>query len=180
MGRPKALIEIDGEPLAERAARVLAEVCAPVVEVGPGHTGLPHVMEDPPGDGPLAALVAGSAAVPDGVPILLVACDLPALDPSVLQLIAHRPGTSTVIPEAHGRLQVLCARYGPDARAEAPAVLADGGRSMVSLLDRVGYEVLDEAGWSGLVGTEVFEDLDTPEELDRFLSGVRGDRDARR
>lgn len=173
MGRDKALIDIDGEPLAARTARVLAEVCEPVLEVGPGRTALRCVTEEPPGGGPLAALVAGSAALPDDGPILVVACDVPRLDAAVLRFLAEHPGASTVVPEVDGRLQVLCARYGPAARAAAPQVLADGGRSMVALLERTAYEVLDEAAWSAVVDAEVFGDLDTPEDLDRYLGASR-------
>jgi molybdopterin-guanine dinucleotide biosynthesis protein A len=173
MGQDKALIGIDGEPLAVRTARVLAEVCEPVIEVGSGRTGLPCVTEEPPGGGPLAALVAGSAVLPDDGPILVVACDVPRLDASVLRLLAGHPGASTVVPEADGRLQVLCARYGPEARAAAPQVLADGGRSMVALLEQTRYEVLDEEAWSAVVDAEVFGDLDTPEDLERYRGASR-------
>ena len=41
MGTDKATIEFRGETLAARAARVLAEVCDPVIEVGTGVTRLP-------------------------------------------------------------------------------------------------------------------------------------------
>src|SRR5438132_14472 len=63
MGTDKALIEVDGQRLAERAAAVLAAVADPVVEVGPGWSPLPAVREDPPGSGPLAAVSTGAAAL---------------------------------------------------------------------------------------------------------------------
>lgn len=173
MGRTKARLEIDGEPLARRSARVLAAVCAPVLEVGPGYTDLPCVMEDTPGEGPLAAFVAGSTALPEGGPLLLVACDLPALDVAAVRLLADHPGAGTVIPEVAGRRQVLCARYGPDARAAAPGLLAAGERSLRALLDRTGYEVLGEGDWAPVVDAAAFGDLDTPEDLERFLARSR-------
>lgn len=46
MGADKALLEIGGRRLADRGASVLAAVCHPVLEVGPGVSGLPAVRED--------------------------------------------------------------------------------------------------------------------------------------
>ena len=39
LGRDKATLMYQGETLAVRAARVLSEVCDPVIEVGPGVSG---------------------------------------------------------------------------------------------------------------------------------------------
>ena len=47
MGTDKARLVVDGETLAARSARVLAAVCEPVIEVGPGVSGLPAVEEEP-------------------------------------------------------------------------------------------------------------------------------------
>ena len=44
---------------------------------------------------------------------------------------------------------------------------------MVALLERTAYEVLDEGVWSTVVDAEVFGDLDTPEDLDRYLVASR-------
>ncbi|MCU1467162.1 MAG: molybdopterin-guanine dinucleotide biosynthesis protein, partial [Actinomycetia bacterium] len=113
MATDKASIVWRGETLAARAARVLASVCVPVVEVGFGVSGLPCMREDPPGAGPLAALVAGARSLSGkGGPVVLLACDLPFVEAPVLQLLAEWPGAPTVIPVVDGRLQYVCARYG--------------------------------------------------------------------
>ena len=65
MGTDKARLVVNGETLAARSARVLTAVCDPVVEVGPGVSGLPAVLEEPPGAGPLVALLAGVGALGD-------------------------------------------------------------------------------------------------------------------
>lgn len=168
MGTPKAAIEIGGETLAVRTARLLASVCEPVLEVGPGHTDLEVVREEPAGQGPLAAFVAGSAALPADVPILMVACDLPDLDPTLLRILAEHPGTAGVVPESEGRLQTLCARYGVEARRVAPELLAAGERSLRALLEASEHEVLLEDAWSRMVAAASFRDVDTPEDLERF------------
>src|SRR5260221_9570916 len=64
MGTDKALIEVDGQRLAERAAAVLMAVADPVPEVRPGWSPLPAVREDPPGRRPPAAVPARAAPLP--------------------------------------------------------------------------------------------------------------------
>lgn len=167
MGSDKARIEVAGETLAARAARVLAQVCSPAVEVGPGVSGLPSVREDPPGTGPLAALVAGADMLAT-TPVLLLAVDLPFVEPQLLELIARWPGSGTVLPSAAGRLQYTCARYGQASLDAARAQLAAGERSL-RVLERCGpVEVIDESVWSAVAPPESFADLDTPDDLARF------------
>jgi molybdopterin-guanine dinucleotide biosynthesis protein A len=166
MGTDKATIELDGETLAARAARVLTAVCAPVVEVGPGHTPLTTVREEPRGRGPLAALVAGADAL-GAHTVLLLACDMPYVEAPLLELLASWPGARTVVPVARGRRQYTCARYGPDALARARAVLASGGSSLRAVCE--GAEELPEAAWRSVAGPDAFTDLDTPEDRARSI-----------
>jgi hypothetical protein len=52
MGTDKALLIVEGEPLASRLGHILSLVAQPVVEVGPGWSGLDTVRENPSGSGP--------------------------------------------------------------------------------------------------------------------------------
>jgi molybdopterin-guanine dinucleotide biosynthesis protein A len=171
MGRDKALLVVDGRTLAERGAQLLSEVAAPVVEVGPGHSGLPAVREDPPGTGPLAALCAGAAELRrlghDGA-VLLLAVDMPFVTTALLRLLAGRPGAATAVPrDGGGRPQPLCARYGAGALAVADRLVAAGERSLRALLTAVSAEIgwVDRAEWAPVAGPDPFRDLDTPEDL---------------
>jgi molybdopterin-guanine dinucleotide biosynthesis protein A len=171
MGTDKALLEIDGRRLAERAASVLSAVCDPVIEVGPGVSGLPAVREDPPGQGPLAALGAGAAELRrlgHAGPALLLAVDMPSVGAVLLRLLAERPGPSTAVPVADGQPQPLCARYGPDALAALPHLLAAGERSLRALLATVEVGWVERAEWEPVGGPDAFRDLDTPEDLARL------------
>jgi molybdopterin-guanine dinucleotide biosynthesis protein A len=168
MGTGKANLVVGGEALAARAARVLAAVCAPVVEVGPGASGLPSVREQPPGSGPLAALVAGAETVAVDAPVLLLACDLPFVTPAILRLLAEWPDTDNVVPVAGGRLQYVCARYAPGALEEAKRSLRRGRRALADLVARTGYVQVDESCWRAHGPPHAFADLDTPEDLRRF------------
>ena len=62
MGVDKTRIRIAGRRLADIVGEVLAEVSSPVVEVGQGVTRFVSVREEPPGEGPLAAIAAGCSA----------------------------------------------------------------------------------------------------------------------
>ena len=104
MGVDKATIEWRGETLAARGARVLGAVCDPVVEAGPGYTNLSAVREDPPGGGPLAALLAAADTL-EAPTVVLLACDMPFVDEALLRLFASWPGEGSVAALAGGRLQ---------------------------------------------------------------------------
>ena len=156
--------------MADRGARVLGEVCNPVLEVGVGASELPTVREDPPGAGPLAAIVAGvvelRARGHDG-PAIVLAVDLPFVEPRVLGWLADHPVPGTVVPRVDGYAQSLCARYSTEALAVAEQLVAEGEHSMRSLLAAVPVTYLDEQAWGEVCDARTFTDVDTPEDLQR-------------
>jgi molybdopterin-guanine dinucleotide biosynthesis protein A len=165
MGTDKAAIHWCGETLATRAARVLAEVCDPVVEVGPGYTSLPAVREEPPGSGPVQALLAGVDALGARGPVLLLACDLPRVDAPLLRLLADRPGEHTVMAMHRDRAQYACARYGPVWLAAARATRAT---SFARVPDG-DVDYLMEPEWHAVAPARALDDVDTPEDLARSI-----------
>jgi molybdopterin-guanine dinucleotide biosynthesis protein A len=166
LGVPKAELRRAGERLADRGARVLGAVCAPAVEVGPGCSPLPAVREDPPGAGPLAAVVAGGAALAErGAtgPVLVLAVDVPFVDVELLAWLAEHPGLGSVVPRVAGRAQPLCARYAPADLALAADLLAGGATALRALLTAADVTYADEEGWGGVATGRTFLDVDTPE-----------------
>jgi molybdopterin-guanine dinucleotide biosynthesis protein A len=153
-----------GETLAVRAARVLSEVCDPVIEVGPGVSGLRVVREDPPGAGPLAALLAGVDALNAEGAVVLLACDLPFVDGALLSRIADRHGAHSVIPLVDERGQFACARWSAVAIAHARA---GNGRALQDLL--AGDEEYVSADMLGAAADQ-FGDIDAPGDLDSLNS----------
>ncbi len=174
MGFDKALLEVGGTPSAVRIGRLLRQVTVAAVEVGPGRSGLGALHEDPPGSGPLVALVAGAAALRAGGyegPVLVVACDLPGLTGRVLTMLATWPGPASVVPVVAGQPQLLCARWSPGALASAAALVVSGERAMRSLLAAPGPEGVELPGpdrWEPEVDERAFADADTPDDLDRL------------
>lgn len=169
MGTDKALLEVGGERLADRGARVLGAVCSPVLEVGPGHSALETVPDDLPGEGPLAALAAGGVALRNrghrGAAIVL-GVDLPLVTESLLGFLAEWPAGATVVPFVAGQPQPVCARYSMAALAAAEDAVREGERSIRRFLG-----TLPEVQWAGprmwghVADERTFADVDTPEDL---------------
>jgi molybdenum cofactor guanylyltransferase len=171
LGTDKAGLVLDGETLAHRMAARLGAVCEPVLEVGRGVSGLPSVCEQPAGSGPLAALAAGGDALRARgavAPSLVVAVDLPRVGIPVLDLLRAWPGAPTAVPEAGGRLQPVCARYGPDALLAASSLVIGGVRSLHALLDVIEYDVVPEPEWRSIAPADTFDDVDTPGDAERL------------
>ena len=167
LGTEKAQLVFGTETLAQRAARVLDDVCDRVIELGPGYTSYPHVVEDPAGSGPLAALAAGGAwlrAQGDDGPVLLLAVDLPRVEVPLLELLGDWPGAATVVPDAGGRLQPVCARYGADALTLAANLVASGVKALHALFDAVEHDVMPESVWRGVAPPDAVADVDTAED----------------
>ena len=167
MGTDKARLVVQGETLAARAARVLSAVCDPVVEVGPHVSGLPAVEEDPRGAGPLVALLAGVGALGNPRVVVLLACDLPFVDPPLLQLLVDWPGTGTVVPVVDGEFQYACARYGPAALDEAAAAARKGVLSLRAIAS-ADCEYLTAEHWGEVATSRAFADVDTPADWERL------------
>jgi molybdopterin synthase catalytic subunit len=171
MGTDKASLEVGGVPLARRAAEALVAVTSLSVEVGPGTTGLPSVVEDPPGSGPLAAVAAGWAELirlgGEKQPAIVLACDLPSVTPELVAWLADRPGAASVVPVAGGLAQPLCARWSVADLERAGAQLVAGERSLRRVLgpDTV-FVSEEELGRSP--GRGLTEDVDEPMDLARL------------
>jgi molybdenum cofactor guanylyltransferase len=174
LGRDKATLMVGGVPLARRTAALLIEVADPVIEVGPGYTGLAHVGEEPSGAGPLAALAAGWTALGlssgSSQAVLVVATDLPHLTGGLLALLAGHPDLGCVIPvDRSGRPQTLCARYPAATLARAVPLVAAGQRAVRALLEGEPVTWLAPSQWEPAAGRpDGLADIDTPDDLARM------------
>jgi molybdopterin-guanine dinucleotide biosynthesis protein A len=178
MGIDKATIKIDGVPAAARIMRILSRVVDPVIEVGPGVTGMPSIREEPPDGGPLAAMVAGGRhlrKIRQTGSVLVVACDLPLVNEAVFRMLAGWPGTSSVVPIVHGACNPLCARWSINDLVRAEQVLQEGFRSMQALVERCDITFVEAGSWPPQVSDAHMTDADTPGEMDILgISWVAG------
>jgi molybdenum cofactor guanylyltransferase len=171
MGVNKATMKIDGVPAAVRVMNLLRRVVGPVIEIGPGITGVPSFLEEPAGGGPLAAMVAGGKHLQklyQSASVLVVACDLPLVNEAVFRMLADWPGTSSVVPVVDGTCNPLCARWSIDDLAAGEQVLQEGLRSVQALLDRCDIVFVGKGRWPSEVGDVHMTDADTPDDMDRL------------
>lgn len=173
MGFDKALLPVGGLPNAARLGGLLARALGgPVVEVGPGHSGLASVSERPVGGGPLVALVAGAVALRQrhhwAGAVLVVACDLPLLSAATVTALAGWPGERSAVPLWDGRHQPLCARWSASDLLAAEVLVGEGRRSMQALLDVADFTEVAPQAWAPGTGGDELADVDGPEDLSRW------------
>lgn len=161
MGRDKALVPVDGAPMAQRVAAVLdAAGVAEVAFVGGADRGLGrrHVADQFPGEGPLGGVVTALGAL-DGDLVIVVACDLPWLDTGTLNRLVDGLGTADVAFACTDRREPMCALW---RRARALPVLtasfAAGERAIHRALD--GLVVVDVT-----VEARPLTNVNTPDDL---------------
>ncbi|MEV4721874.1 nucleotidyltransferase family protein [Micromonospora noduli] len=113
-GRPKALVELDGEPLVRRAVRLLGDGgCAPVhVVLGAGADEVPDLPGAVPvrharwSDGLGSSLLRGLASLPAAVPaVVVVLVDQPLLSPVAVRRVrtAYADGAVVAVATYAGR-----------------------------------------------------------------------------
>ena len=141
-GADKAAIAVGGRPMlayaldAVAGARRTVVVAPPTVET----FGVDRVQEDPPLGGPAAGLAAGLAHLDGdgGVPIVVLACDLPLAGPVVhelLEALALDDGADgAAVVDGAGRRQSLLAVYRrPALRSAVVRLMASGGLNGASM-----------------------------------------------
>jgi molybdopterin-guanine dinucleotide biosynthesis protein A len=154
-GSPKAYARLDGETLAERGWRVLAEACDERLAVGKrGELELPFEIVDDGTDirAPLAGIVAGLRVAAHDVCVFLPV-DAPLVTPDVLRVLA-----------------AACREGAQPASTPAPCALA---KSVLPKLEaRLTGDDLSLAGALRSLDTAVVDvddrllvDTDTPDEL---------------
>jgi molybdopterin-guanine dinucleotide biosynthesis protein A len=169
-GSDKARVEVDHEPLVVRTARLVGHELEVVVVGDPALAELfaapPPFLADPL-LGPLGAVVAAWRA--SRRPLVVFACDLPALNAETVARLA-RPTATARVPLVHGARQWLSAHYGMYALATMDAAWEDGERSMWRVGERLELEADPDPERSDAAWDEhALADADTPEELGAIL-----------
>jgi molybdenum cofactor guanylyltransferase len=135
MGRPKALIDVGGEPMVVRVAAALtAGGCAPVRLIGSwtpsDDVGYPVVADRWPGEGPLGGVI--TAMIDAGGDVVVAACDLPDLDAATIRAIrdAHRANEADAVVATTDRLEPALARWNGRALDRLTAIFETGERAL--------------------------------------------------
>ncbi len=169
MGRDKALIEVGGELLLVRTARLAAEACSEVAVIGreaPPDWPLPDVrfhVDEQPGTGPLEGLRTALHHLDDDV--LLLACDLPRLDGEAMSWLLARAAASRaelgMVTRGPDKLEPLFSCYRRAALAPVERAQRDGLLSLRGLISRGGFDFVDAPGW---LDAKLFN-MNAPEDL---------------
>jgi molybdopterin-guanine dinucleotide biosynthesis protein A len=168
MGRDKALLPVDGEPLAVRVASALADAgAATVVCVGGDLDGLRGAGLDArpdrhPGEGPLGGLLTAWHEVSTEI-LVALACDHLAPEPGAIRILLDAldgdPGAVAAIPVLDGRWQPLHAAHHRRGAATLEAAFAAGERSLKRALGDARVVVVTG------IAAEALADADTPDDL---------------
>jgi molybdenum cofactor guanylyltransferase len=180
MGRDKALLHVDGEPLVLRTVRLVRSVAQTVTIVGNPDSyidlAIPALGDDWPGFGPLGGIA--TALVASKMPWnLVLACDLPYLSEAWVKYLAARALASqadAVIPMNEHGAEPLCAAY--HKRCE-PAIRADlerGRRKVNDVLHELVVEMIQPREWKAFDSDGyLFKNMNSPadyEEATRKLA----------
>lgn len=173
-GVPKALLRIDGEPIAHRTIRLLRATFAEVLVIA----------NDPaPWEG-LDVRVVHDAITGKGAPgglhaallhartgwIFTAGCDMPFLAAGpIAWLAARRAGATAVVPRWRGGLEPLHAFWSRGCLAAVERLLRDGDPSFREIAAAVGARIVDEEAWRAIDPEgRSFANVNTPDEAARL------------
>lgn len=181
MGRDKARLPVEGEPMAARVYRLLSEAFPEVVVV----TNRPEEFPVPgarmvgdrhPGRGPLEGLASGLEAI-QGASALLVACDMPFLTRDLLSFLASQEADAEVIvPVSPRGPEPLLAVYSRRVLPVARELLERGERRMEGLMKAVPtWEIPPDQLLPHDPERRAFWNLNYPEEYRAALDALEND-----
>lgn len=171
MGEDKAKIVVQGEPLANRIARLLAEAGLRVTVCGREPIdGFPFIPDREEFAGPLAALAGFRPA--DGL-VFVASCDLPGFDASLVGFLEARLGShDACFPALDGRLQPLCGLYRASALEKARELAEAGEKRIMRWIEGLDCAVAEGVDPSWIAN------VNTPEDLRSSLGGCSPTRPA--
>lgn len=170
MGRDKAWIEFEGQPLIARVIAVLREVADEVLIVANDDRYAelgPRVVADRfPDGGALGGIATGVGAAAHEL-VLVAACDMPFTSAATWRLLLERAeGADAVVPRIRGEYETLHALYSKRCLPAMDSALASGRMRVISFFQDVDVHEVGEADLRR-VDPELrsFINLNTPEEL---------------
>lgn len=169
MGRTKALVEIDGVPMARRVADALRDAgCDPVELIGGDPSelapvGLPVVADERRGVGPLGGVATALGRFADDAEfVAVVSCDVPDLTVEVVTALidaaAAADAPQPVAVARTDRLEPACAVWSVRTRPVVLDALDRGERAVHRVL--AGMDVIEVA-----VSRSALRNVNTPADL---------------
>jgi molybdenum cofactor guanylyltransferase len=173
MGKDKAVLSLHGRTLLETALTTLRALTPQVSIIGPAHLYgeyAPTVPDIFTGCGPLAGIHAALSHTQTEFN-MVVAVDTPFLSTKLLDYLSERAINSRSVvtaPEINAYPQPLCAIYSRGFLPIADSALRGGNYKIVPLFPHPGTLIVCQAELEQFAFTaEMFENLNTPEDLER-------------
>jgi molybdopterin-guanine dinucleotide biosynthesis protein A len=175
MGKSKARLMIGGVSMLERVARTAGTVCDETIVAGRMEDAekWPQLdakwVDDPPDvAGPVAGLIAGLRVARNDI-CLVVACDMPFLNPELLEhLLAASVGHDAAVPRIDSRAQTLHAAFTRSCLQRLETLVVSKSPSMESILEGLDVHCVDETTCRSIdpTGLSCFN-VNTPDDLER-------------
>ena len=172
MGRDKAALLIEGQPLWQRQIATLRASGASELFIsgrvdGPyADSGVPIIEDLTPNTGPLAALEAVLPRITHSH-VVVLAIDLPAMRADYLAALVKTALAKdrSVVPEFDGRFEPLAAVYAPSLLPLVIDCLHSPDRSMQNLLRKAAQAGLVIANYVHAENRDLFRNLNSPEDI---------------
>lgn len=172
-GEPKALVELGGSRIIERAVEVVGTVLSDLLIVTNtpdlyAFLGLRMVPDVFPDHGSLGGIYTGVRAA-NGEAVFTVACDMPFLHPDVVSLVVSRAGQAdVVIPKVGGQYETMHALYSKACLSHMETLLRAKRFKVIGFFPEVSVLEIPESEVSRFADPHVcFMNVNTPEELAR-------------
>ena len=173
MGRAKAMLEIGGEPLIVRTARLVEAVAGSATIVSGvrdyENLGLRVIEDDVAGAGPLGG-IATALRVSEAPWNLILACDLPYLTREWLEFLVKRALESqadALIPMNVLGAEPLCALYHKCGEPLIRTAIEQGVRKVTDGLNYLRVEAIGPAEWKAFDSEGLlFKNMNSPEDYD--------------
>lgn len=170
MGRDKAMIEVGGRTLLDRALDMIDPHCAELLVIGEpekyGAVGPFVIADEWPGKGPLGGLTTAMRYASNDK-LLVIACDLPGLSDRLFGLLKAQLGHSTdaVVPRHEGLIEPLAAAYHRNAKPAFRRCVEMDVLKMSEALSQVRTTYVEvipgQDGWPA----DLFRNINAPSDL---------------
>ena len=150
MGANKAFLEVGGRPIIERVIEQVALVSQEILLLTNtpdeyAHLGYPTVPDVYPGQGSLIGIYSGLKAASHPVG-LVVACDMPFLDASLLRyMISLAPGHDVVVPRTEQGVEPLHALYSKTCLPAMEGLLQRDTLKVIAFYSQVRVRYVEQA-----------------------------------
>ncbi len=176
MGKNKAFLELEGQPLAERSLKVLEAVFTEVL-ISSNQPELytdfnvPIIQDKIPGRGPLEGLCQGLMTASFET-VFFVACDMPFLQEELIRFqFSWTPNYDVVVPRLRTGLHPLHAFYNRRCLPHIKNNLEKGHLKIIDLYPVCSVRYVDDSDLASFSNLEdVFCNVNTPEDWSRTLN----------